>query len=308
MLEKANLMFLIAETPVHAGSGSELGLVDLPIQREKHTNLPKIEASGIKGCLREQFESGGVDKESIEELFGPDQGDLFAGALSFTDAKLLLFPVKSLKGVFAWITCPLVLERLKEDLKLCGNHWQELEQLNLQNLQKVLVSDNSELLINNTIVLEEYTFEVEYNENLNNFAEKLAEVIFPQDQQNDPYKYWREKLKKSLVVLKDDDFKEFTVSSTEVITRTKIDDKTGTVAEGALWTEEYLPQDTILYSMVFASRSRKKNSKKSAEDILYNDFTANLKSILQLGGNQTIGKGLLNIKLLNNRRFKGEPK
>ena len=44
--------FLIAEAPIHAGSGSEVGIVDLPIQRERHTSFPKIEGSGIKGCFR----------------------------------------------------------------------------------------------------------------------------------------------------------------------------------------------------------------------------------------------------------------
>ncbi len=41
--------------------------------------------------------------------------------------------------------------------------------------------------------------------------------------------------------------------STEVITRTKIDNETGTVEDGALFTEEYLPTDSVLYSLVFAS-------------------------------------------------------
>ena len=49
MFKSAKPLFLIVETSLHAGSGSDLGIVDLPIQREKHTNYPKVEASGIKG-------------------------------------------------------------------------------------------------------------------------------------------------------------------------------------------------------------------------------------------------------------------
>lgn len=56
MFRKVQPLFIIAETPVHAGSGSELELVDLPIQRERHTDFPKIEASGLKGCIKEAFE------------------------------------------------------------------------------------------------------------------------------------------------------------------------------------------------------------------------------------------------------------
>ena len=55
MFKQAKPLFLIVETPLHAGSGSDLGIVDLPIQREKHTDYPKIEASGLKGAIRETF-------------------------------------------------------------------------------------------------------------------------------------------------------------------------------------------------------------------------------------------------------------
>lgn len=44
MFKSAKPVFLIVETSLHAGSGSDLGIVDLPIQREKHTDYPKIEA------------------------------------------------------------------------------------------------------------------------------------------------------------------------------------------------------------------------------------------------------------------------
>ena len=112
MFKSAKPMFLIVETSLHAGSGSDLGIVDLPIQREKHTDYPKIEASGIKGGIREVFSTQpnlaqlkkdwkitSVDdenyKKAINLAFGPDSADqnnLHAGALGFTDARLLLFP------------------------------------------------------------------------------------------------------------------------------------------------------------------------------------------------------------------------
>ena len=55
MFKQAKPLFLIVETPLHAGSGTDLGIVDLPIQREKHTDYPKVEASGLKGAIREIF-------------------------------------------------------------------------------------------------------------------------------------------------------------------------------------------------------------------------------------------------------------
>jgi len=40
MFDKGALLYLYAETPVHAGSGTSLGIVDLPIQRERTTGYP----------------------------------------------------------------------------------------------------------------------------------------------------------------------------------------------------------------------------------------------------------------------------
>ena len=76
MYKKTNTLFLVTETPLHAGSGSDLGIVDLPIQRERHTRFPKIEASSLKGAIRETFEerAASVDEEiKIHRTFGFDE-------------------------------------------------------------------------------------------------------------------------------------------------------------------------------------------------------------------------------------------
>lgn len=310
-------LFIIAESPVHAGSGSELGIVDLPIQRERYTNFPKIEGSGLKGCIREAFGHSAKeitinsqkikanDEGYINLVFGPKDGDKHAGAISFTDAKILLFPVKSLKGVFAWITCPMVLNRFIEDMRIAekGNdlNWQ----IKVPSQGKAFVPQNSDIVIDNKIVLEEYTYERDKDEKIDKIANWLSENVFPSD---NTYHYWKNKLRNDLVILSDDEFKNFVSTSTEVITRTKIDSETGTVQSGALWTEEYLPQDTVLYSIAMASAVRVKDDNqkgifggKTTEDEAENVidfFRQAVAEIIQIGGNQTIGKGLVRIKLL----------
>jgi CRISPR-associated protein Cmr4 len=323
MIKHSKMMFLITETPLHAGSGGDsVGIVDLPIQRERHTNFPKIEASGLKGCIREAFEKSNDqvsinrqninvnDKNIISLIFGPEKGDEHASSIFFTDARILLFPVKSLKGVFAWITCPMVLERFREELKLL-----KLNNINFDynfNLLKNTAPTNSDILIegSNEVVLEEYTFKIERKNDTSNIAKFLAEKIFPkpQNQQpnNDIYSFWREKLENNLVILSDDDFKQFVTTSTEVITRIMID-TTGVVKEGALWTEEYLPQDSILYSIVMASPLRVKdenkgifkgnNDNEEAKNVI-EFFEKGLPEIIQIGGNQTLGKGLTRTQIL----------
>jgi CRISPR-associated protein Cmr4 len=340
MFKKVQPFFIIVETPLHAGSGSELGLVDLPIQRERHTDYPKIEGSGLKGSIREAFESNNPEikinsqkirakdkinfRENNEEkeidylslVFGPEGDVTHASAIAFTDARILLFPVKSLKGVYGWITCPDVLERFKEDVELAGiklsvDGFSTLERTYPPN-SNLVISSNSNLVISSKVVFEEYTFEVTPEQNTATLTKWLSEKVFPQKGDNDPYKYWREKLEKDLVILSNDDFKEFVKSSTEVITRTKIKSTTGTVEPGALWTEEYLPTDTILYSLAMASplrvdKDEKKgllkgdNAEREAEKV-DEFFKQGCPEVLQIGGNQTIGKGIVRIEFLGGQR------
>ena len=314
MFKQAKPLFLIVETPLHAGSGSDLGIVDLPIQREKHTDYPKIEASGLKGSIREIFDAQ-TQKHEVELVFGPEGGDLHAGALGFTDARLLLFPVKSVRGVFGWVTCPAVLERFKQDLSICQPILNFLDDMPNANT----VPSNSGLIVKDEgdtkkIVLEEYTFTVKPDDKCDAVAKWVADNVLPSDPS---YKYWYDKVQQDIVVLSDNDFRDFVTLSTEVIARTKIDSKTGTVATGALWYEEYLPTDSILYSLALTTPlflrvkdAADEKAKKGAFYVGQNDdknlaeaekvmefFKNNLPSIVQIGGNATIGKGIVQTRV-----------
>ncbi len=313
MYKQAKPLFLIVETPLHAGSGSDLGIVDLPIQRERHTDFPKIEASGLKGSLREIYESlkenippaittkfPNLNKtnfidEGIWPTFGPEDGDKFAGSLGFTDARLLLFPVKSMKGVFAWITCPTILERFRNDLSLT----QKTIPAELNNFEEFVakIPIESNLLVKeNEIVLEEYKFDVTPNENLTALCQLLSDNILPKGVE---YDFWRNKMKKDVAVLPDDDFKDFVNLSTEVIARTKIGES-GTVIKGGLWYEEYLPSDSILYSLVLTSPIFSQDTgafpNGNAETVM-EFFELGLQPVVQIGGNATLGKGLMRTKI-----------
>lgn len=101
-----------AITPIHVGSGQDVGLVDLPVIRERSTDHPFLPGSGIRGALRDRCEA--KDPALTRRLFGSDQeGEISAGCLSFLDAYLLLFPVRSVPGPFVWLTCPFLIERYR---------------------------------------------------------------------------------------------------------------------------------------------------------------------------------------------------
>ncbi len=310
MFKKAEPIFIYAETPTRVGSGSELGYVDLPIQRERHSGFPKIEASGLKGSLRNVFESDNDLKKHVPQIFGPEEGDLRAGGLGFIDGRILLFPVKSAKGIFAWITCPYILSRFKEEMMLSNRRIAiegDIESIRpnsvIKNTNLTLKEENNKGII----ILEEFKFEVEKNETLTQFAKWFSDVIFPKD---DVYRVLKEKMRKDIVVVSDDAFRDFTELSTEVITRTKIESNIGVVKEGHLFNEEYVPENTVFYSVALASilygMSEEKKKKefgkefgevKSDEDIILDYFIKGIKKheVFQIGGNATIGKGIVRI-------------
>ncbi len=67
----AKLLFLHALTGLHPGGGTALGVVDLPVARERHTKWPLIPGSSLKGVLRAAC-GGSLDKSEIAAVFGPE--------------------------------------------------------------------------------------------------------------------------------------------------------------------------------------------------------------------------------------------
>ena len=117
MFQASKALFIYCVSPVHMGAGTAIGLIDNPIQRERHTEYPMVAGSGLKGAVRHHFWSQ-LDDDSrkdkanlLNRLFGPDtNASDFAGAVSFGDAQLLAFPVRSLKRAFVY-ACLLYTSR-----------------------------------------------------------------------------------------------------------------------------------------------------------------------------------------------------
>lgn len=328
MYKIAKPLFIQCLTPTHVGSGSDIGIVDLPIQREGHTQFPKFEASSLKGALRQRFESISIsddDKVKVHLVFGYDrpQDDKtfrdafelkydkeYMGALGITDARLLFFPVKSMKGVYALITSQGVLEKFAAELDMCKDDFSDAAKQSYESLQTEINKFNlttdgkcyavsNKLVSNIEIILEEYVFENETAGDVPNLA-VISEAIKSLTGVD---------VSKHLVILQDDDFRDFTELSTEVITRIKIKNSTGVVESGALFTEEYLPTQSILYSLILASpifqtKPHPFDSSKVTipqEKAVLDFFEKGLekaKNTLQIGGNTTLGKGIVNINLL----------
>ena len=338
MYKKAALLTFYAETPIHMGSGQSVSYVDLPIQRERHTSFPVLWASGIKGVIRNLALREWNDKDKVNTIFGPDPEDAsdFASCIGITDAKILLYPVRSVKGVFAWITCPFVLKRFKEDLKAIDFkvNDEEMQIPSISDNKVIIANDNLKIQEKNIVALEEFLFDAKDDKKAINWAKKLKEFI--------PTNDLTKGLENHLAIVSDNVFKDFVNYAVEIRTRIRIDQAKGTVKEGALFSEELIPSESVFYSLVFitdpyfgiemdlynelkskeeknekpdwdAVKNRLKGSEDAKKKVLEklkkaweggyfvdDEIKNSLKfldnSLPQLGGDETIGRGLVRVK------------
>jgi CRISPR-associated protein Cmr4 len=288
------MLGLLTETSLHAGTGQMLGVIDLPIQRESHTGWPCVYGSAVKGAMRELAENNGHKKTWVEDVFGPDMqnGSEHAGALAITDARLLLLPVRSLTGHFKWVTCPAVLQRWQADYRRLGlPDGNDFSVPNIIDSNKALVSKS---LTEQDLFLEEFRFKTQSREEIDKVVRSVAKLMGRERNEID------KALKNQLTVVNDDMFAHIARYATPVNAHIAIDNETKTVKPGALWYEETLPPDTLLYTALVAQTSRKDGKKKAKEvlgHIVDELFSAD-QPYLQLGGNETVGMGWCRVKVL----------
>ena len=279
------LVGLWAETSIHAGTGSAVDGVDLPIQREGHSGWPCVFGSAVKGALRAKAEDKWGKNDSVRLVFGPDSdGDKaseHAGALMVGDARLLLLPVRSLTGHFKWVTCPALLERLQRDAQRLG--------LPLVYAVPGITDAETVVQVNASTVdlfLEEYRFTVRA-EALDGLIKILSDISGISVTA----------LTEQLVIVDNDTFSYLSQYTTPVNAHIAIENEKKTVKHGALWYEETLPPETVFYCALSANRARgMANGEQNLwqADTILNSITQDLfgpSPYLQLGGNETVGMG-----------------
>ena len=295
---RSGLLVLHARTPLHPGTGTALGVVDLPVQRERFTGWPTIAGSAVKGVLRDVCRRAGTaagEDAELSAVFGPDlpqESRLHAGAVSVTDARILAFPVRSLRGVFAWVTCPAVLERLSQDIA-----WSGL-QLSPPPLDKTpqrneALAASGEVVVSgpvDSIVLEEFEFRRAGT------CDALGRW-FGQHIATDQLSSQR--MASHLVVLHDDDFGHFVRYSTEVTARIRLQPDSKTAAEGGLFYEEFLPAETVLYSVLIANKTRNQAAQQWSASQVLGYLKEKLPPVLQIGADETVGKGFCAVRLIS---------
>lgn len=247
MTDNPKTKYAMAKDPVHVGTGGyKLGRVDNTIVREPGTKIPKIPGSTLNGSARTysyyhlkedgedvrkacalgketeiEKENGKTEKQSpcgdckICKTYGhaeDEEGNSKRSKVNFSDARILLFPVHSMKGP-VWVTCPSILE----DAEIDDSY--EVEDENV----KTDVKDNK-------INLGWLYLNVKAGIDGNLLPEEIPE-----------------KIEEKIAIVSDKVFSQVVNSNLEVRTSVSIDPETGAAEQGALFTYEAIPRGTIFW-------------------------------------------------------------
>lgn len=284
--ELSAMLTFYAVSPIHAGSGASISAIDLPIQRERHTNWPHVQASAVKGALRSHFRCyAGDDAQYINLVFGSDgdndkdaEGNKdLPGAISVSDARLFAFPVRSNISPFVWVTCPAVLNRLERDLQFLGNGEKGLAKgTELQGDTAISISP-FQGPADKKVLLEDAVIEIK-----NQMESPLPSSLFPELER--------------LILISDELYNYLVGNCTEIQTHIKIDSSTGTAQDGALRYQELLPSDSVLYSIVYFSASAMPSDDREIKQLqvkeVKNSVIKAIEGFIQMGGDQTLGRGI----------------
>jgi CRISPR-associated protein Cmr4 len=298
------ILYLFTRTPLHVGAGASVGAIDQPVQRERHTGFPIIPASSLKGSFADYWNDGLVEEDigvkrvrvnkkgEISEaawLFGSDNDkSAFAGSLILSEARVIAFPIRSAKGSYAWITCPLMLQRAARDGVIA------VKDIPAEPPdEQALFRPDGPLDLGNQVVLEEYCFSKGggYPAVLAGGISRLVD--------DELFKGVADRL----VVLSNGMMSHFVTTACEVAQHVRISDETGTAEGTGLFNQENVPADTLFYSVIHAMKSRVPSGAfagRSAEDAM-EVFAEKIskEGVFQFGGDASTGLGFCSASTSN---------
>jgi CRISPR-associated protein Cmr4 len=297
MFDAAECAFLYLETSLQIGSGEQTREVDVPVQREAATGYPLLPSSSFKGVLRARARAQQAPEER-QRLLGsaPESDEKQPSCVVLSDGLPLLFPVRSLAGLFAWTTSAEAWARFSRDAAAYGVKLTKLPALPALPADTAGVAPGTPLLSGKgNLVLEELTFPVQQAAEVEAVGAWLAEHAFPE---GPAFDFWRQRAGRGVVVLPESAYRYFLNHGTQVVPRIRMNPATGTAAEGSLWTEEYLPPETLMYTLVGVRWPGEAGPlppfKSPAEALGWVQGLA--PGPLHIGGGVTLGHGLVRLR------------
>ncbi len=263
-----------AITPIHTGVGqTSASVIDLPVMRETATGYPVIPATSIKGVLRDGrtgLEAYGYANKEVE-VNGEKKNLSQAADLSFTDARLLCLPVRSYKGTYALLTCPLILERFIRDQKAFGLT-PTLSGIPKPSETEALTTGETLVHTSKKVILEDIDLDAKASDEAKNIGSSIAQQLF--DDQAE-----RSIFLERFTIVHNDVFAFFSETALEVTARIALHEDTKTVKDGGLWYEEAIPAEAIFTSFAMSSKG--------------NWAELEQRKVIQIGGKASVGRGLL---------------
>jgi len=297
------LLYLYAESPVHTGAADSLDVLDLPVQREAATGYPVIWGQSLKGALRQAAGDAarggrpGWTKPLVTTLFGSEPGGqadgaTTAGLLAVGDAQLAAMPVPALRHTFAWVTSEIALARLArkyvttrravpsgvsvgaDEGKAAGAAW---------------ASPSGEVLGPFVVPVGPSP-----DDAVRAWAEQLAGDAICDEE---PFRPFARKLREDLLLVGSDIMPELLRQCTEQSVRVQLGEAKN-VQNGPFYSE-YLPAETILAASLTLRQpanggdtaERHRQHQEALRALLHDE-------LLQVGGDETLGKGLVRARLL----------
>jgi CRISPR-associated protein Cmr4 len=268
-----NKAYLIkTKTNLHVGSdGTNFGIVDKQVQRDTITNLPVINASSLKGALRdhynEEIQKDDTSKHFIK-LFGDEDTQ---GLIKFVDAKLLFLPLRSNKKPYYHVTSKSNLQEMEDFLESMNINiaFDQIKETN----KSVVIGDEKNVVVED---VECDSVQIDIT--------KLKEIFNI----------------KNLAIFNDEDFNE-AISNLPVIARNCLEEN-----KENLWYEEVVPRESIFYTVFnYYDNFNEDGKDKRGRDDKYT-FTSQINKFdkkllndnIQIGANASIGYGICNFSIL----------
>ncbi|MCC6728993.1 MAG: type III-B CRISPR module RAMP protein Cmr4 [Chthonomonadales bacterium] len=273
----ASLLYLHALTPVHCGVGQASSIVDLPVAREKATGWPVIPGSSLKGVLHDRYRA----EEWAERAFGappaPDETgegkrDSIAGNVTISDMRLLLLPVRSFHGTFAWVTSRLALRRFLRDADALG----VAPGFEAPPADEAALLSAQTLLKGGRIYLEDLDLPARHDELAARIADAIgaAALVGPM----------AGCLVERLAVLPDGVFDFLCENGLEVAARVALKEDEKTVRQRGLWYEEAVPAEALFCG--FLADTGRGEGRAALAGAIRSDGP------LRVGGDGSVGRGL----------------
>ncbi len=270
--------FVRCITNLHMGSGDvNFNVVDNEVQKDPVTGYPTMFASGIKGALRDHFET--IQGDKVEKIFGSsiqasregNRDSSQQGNVRFLTANLLFLPVRAAMGPVSYfmVTTKGLLQtwcQMYETL-----HGKELrpglgKKIEALDPMAVYAGNSSEAI------------KVEYKDypqaDIKSISKEMLEVLQEECPETLP----------RLLILPEEDLRNIPLP---VVARNQLENG----ISKNLWYEELVPHESIFCIHVLSNGT-------SDGDQAVRDFDETIKKhpLVQFGGDATVGCGLTSLK------------